>query len=68
MSLDRSAFQRRIAEQAHAPSLAEAVDMLKRANRYVGTYSGIRAQELSIQITEAIAAYERQEKQDANAC
>lgn len=42
-----------------AEALSQAVELLKRANRYVGTNSSTRAMDLSVEITEFVAAYRR---------
>jgi hypothetical protein len=60
MSMTPSASARRISAQLSEAQLAEAIALLKRANRYVGTHSSIGGQALSIQITEFIAAYQRE--------
>lgn len=49
--------------QAKGLTLTKAIELLKRANRYVGTHSTIGGQALGVQITEFIAAYERREQQ-----
>lgn len=49
--------------QAKGLTLALAIELLKRANRYVGTHSTIGGQALGEQITEFVAAYERKEQQ-----
>lgn len=63
MSLDTSATQRRIEQQLTDHPLAQAIALLKRANRYVGVHSSIGGQQLGTIITEFIAAYERKERQ-----
>ncbi|MCY1275351.1 hypothetical protein D9M69_442220 [compost metagenome] len=63
MSLDTSATQQRIGAQLTDHPLAQAIALLKRANRYVGTHSSIGGQQLGVVITEFIAAYERQKEQ-----
>lgn len=40
-------------------SFAEAIALLKRANRYVGTHSTIGGQKLGVEITEFVASYQR---------
>ena len=61
--LETSATQRRIQNLLSGPErLAESVELLKRANRYVGVHSSIGGQALGVQITEFIAAYERDKK------
>ena len=55
-----------IAAQASGITLAQAMELLKRANRYVGTNNSIRAMDLSVEITEFVAAYQR--SQDGFAC
>lgn len=40
-------------------SMAEAIALLKRANRYVGTHSTIGGQKLGVEITEFVASYQR---------
>lgn len=39
--------------------IAEAIALLKRANRYVGTHSTIGGQALGVEITEFVASYQR---------
>lgn len=48
--------------QAKGITLAEAIDLLKRANRYVGVHPSIGGQKLGTEITEFIAATARQEQ------
>lgn len=48
--------------QAKGITLAEAIDLLKRANRYVGVHPSIGGQKLGTEITEFIAATLRQEQ------
>lgn len=48
-----------IAAQASGATLAQAMDLLKQANRYVGTSNSTRAMDLSVQITEFVASYHR---------
>lgn len=59
-----SAQVRRINAQLSETRLAEAIALLKRANRYVGTHSSIGGQTLGIQITEFVAAYQRENQQE----
>ncbi|MDW3712897.1 MULTISPECIES: hypothetical protein [Pseudomonadaceae] len=42
--------------------LESTLELLRQANRYVGTNTSIGAQQLSIRITEHIAAIRRREK------
>ncbi|MCY1454722.1 hypothetical protein D9M71_718050 [compost metagenome] len=63
MSLDTSAFQQKTEALLTDHPLAQAIALLKRANRYVGTHSSIGGQQLGVVITEFIAAYERQKEQ-----
>jgi hypothetical protein len=61
-SMTDSAQVRRINGQcagACPPSIAEAIDLLKRANRYVGTNTTIGGQKLGVEITEFVANYQR---------
>lgn len=60
MSLDQGAVQLRVACQCLEGDLAAAIALLKRANRYVGSSTTIGGQDLGVQITEFIAAQERQ--------
>lgn len=48
-----------IAGQASGATLAQAMELLKQANRYVGTSNSTRAMDLSVQITEFVASYHR---------
>jgi hypothetical protein len=48
--------------QAKGITLAAALDLLKRANRYVGVHPSIGGQKLGTEITEFIAATQRQEQ------
>lgn len=48
--------------QAKGLTLTKAIELLKRANRYVGVHPSIGGQSLSATITEFIAAYERQQE------
>lgn len=52
-----SAAVRRINEQCQCQprNLDAALELLKRANRYVGTVSSVKAMELSVEITEFVA-------------
>lgn len=59
-SLSQSAPARRINSQLSETQLAEAIALLRRANRYVGTHASIGGQALGIQITEFVAAYQRE--------
>lgn len=59
-----SAQVRRISTQLSETQLAEAVALLKRANRYVGTHASIGGQALGIQITKFVAAYQRENQQE----
>jgi hypothetical protein len=61
--LAESATVRRINSQLSETQLAEAIALLKRANRYVGTHASIGGQALGIQITEFVAAYQREQGQ-----
>lgn len=60
MSMTESAPVRRINAQLSETRLAEAIALLKRANGYVGKHSSIGGQALGIQITEFVAAYQRE--------
>ena len=62
-SFSQSAPARRINSQLSETQLAEAIALLKRANRYVGTHASIGGQALGIQITEFVAAYQREQGQ-----
>lgn len=42
--------------------LASTLELLRQANRFVGTHPSIGAQELSVKITEHFAALMRKEK------
>jgi hypothetical protein len=46
--------------QAKGITLAASIDLLKRANRYVGVHPSIGGQKLGSEITEFIAATSRQ--------
>ncbi|MBU1282753.1 MAG: hypothetical protein KJ989_13210 [Gammaproteobacteria bacterium] len=62
--MTESAQVRRINSLLKAPDqLAESIALLKRANRYVGTHASIGGQALGIQITEFVAAYQREQGQ-----
>lgn len=61
-SMTESPIVQRINRQcadARAPGIAEAIALLKRANRYVGTHSTIGGQKLGVEITEFVASYQR---------
>lgn len=63
--MTESAAARRIADQCSGAchqTMDDAIKLLKRANRYVGTHSSIGGQELGVEITEFIGAYERREE------
>lgn len=49
--------------QAKGFTLAQAIELLKRANRYVGVHPSIGGQKLGEEITEFIAATQRKEPQ-----
>ncbi len=61
-----SARARTIAAQASGLTMIQAIELLKRANRYVGTSNSTRAMDLSVEITEFVAAY--QQAQNVFAC
>lgn len=63
-SIAQSAPARRISTQLSETQLAEAMALLKRANRYVSTHASIGGQALGIQITEFVAAYQREHEQE----
>ena len=48
--------------QVKGLTLAQALDLLKRANRYVGVHPSIGGQRLGEEIAEFIAASQRQEE------
>ncbi|WJN61305.1 hypothetical protein [Pseudomonas sp. SO81] len=48
-----------IAAQAAGVTLTQAIALLKLANRYVGTNNSTRAMDLSVEITEFVASYQR---------
>lgn len=56
------------AGQAPGATLAQAMELLKQANRYVGTSNSIRAMDLSVQITEFVASYHRAQEELAGQC
>lgn len=60
-SMQPSAFQQKTDALLTDHPLAQAIALLKRANRYVGVHSSIGGQQLGATITEFIAAYERKE-------
>ena len=62
-SMQPSAFQQKTDALLTDHPLAQAIALLKRANRYVGTHSSIGGQQLGVTITEFIAAYERRKEQ-----
>ncbi|MDP2244062.1 hypothetical protein [Pseudomonas sp.] len=49
----------RINAQANGITLAQAIALLNRANRYVGTHSTIGGQALGVEITEFVASHQR---------
>lgn len=55
-----------ITAQAADITLSQAMELLKRANRYVGTNNSTRAMDLSVEITEFVATYQR--SQDSFTC
>lgn len=65
MSLDTSAFQQKTEALLTDHPLAQAIALLKRANRYVGSSNSVRAMDLGVTITEFIAAYERRKEQQS---
>ena len=44
-------------------AMHQAIDLLKRANRYVGVHPSIGGQKLGTEITEFVAELARQERQ-----
>lgn len=58
-----SAFQQKTDALLTDHPLAQAIALLKRANRYVGVHPSIGGQQLGTTITEFIAAYERHKEQ-----
>lgn len=58
-SMTESPTVQRINAQANGITLAQAIALLKRANRYVGTHSTIGGQALGVEITEFVASYQR---------
>lgn len=65
--MTQSATVQRINAQVSHMRLEDSIALLKRANRYVGTHSSIGGQVLGVQITEFIAAYERDKHQEQTA-
>lgn len=63
-SIAQSAPARRINAQLSETQLAEAIALLKKANRYVGSHASIGGQVLGIQITEFVAAYQNEHDQE----
>lgn len=58
-TMTESPTVQRINAQANGITLAQAIALLKRANRYVGTHSTIGGQALGVEITEFVASYQR---------
>ncbi len=58
-SMTESPIVQRINAQSSGITLAQAIALLKRANRYVGTHSTIGGQALGVEITEFVASYQR---------
>jgi hypothetical protein len=63
-SIAQSAPARRINAQLSETQLAEAIALLKKANRYVGSHASIGGQVLGIQITEFVTAYQNEHGQE----
>lgn len=64
MSLDTSATQRRIEQQLTDHPLAQAIALLKRAKNHLN-HSSVLAQDLSTEISEFTAAYERRKEKQS---
>ncbi|MOA46009.1 hypothetical protein D3C78_1684690 [compost metagenome] len=64
-SMQPSAFQQKTEALLTDHPLAQAIALLKRANRYVGIHPSIGGQQLGTTITEFIAAYERRKEQQS---
>ena len=62
MSLDTSAFQQKTEALLTDHPLAQAIALLKRAKNHLN-HSSVLAQDLSTEISEFTAAYERKEQQ-----
>jgi len=58
-TMTESPTVQRINAQASGITLVQAITLLKRANRYVGTHSTIGGQALGVEITEFVANYQR---------
>lgn len=62
MSLDTSAFQQKTEALLTDHPLAQAIALLKRVKNHLN-HSSVLAQDLSTEISEFTAAYERKEQQ-----